>query len=442
MGGTAYTFSLLPPAPDGLLVSAFGINDSGTIAGTAGPADGSNSVGFVLNGSTYTFFAHPSRTYTDVRGIGPTGIVAGVAEDVDELGNASNSIGFTYDPVSGVFTDIVVPGSSSVIAQGVNTAGTVVGNAFLVSGGFIAFIRDPNTGALSYFDLGPHPHGPRTRARGITDSGLMVGFTKDISVGLFGTFVGTPSSYQLLHRDLIGDTYGEGINDLGQVVGLMDYGDGFTHGFFASPLRSCSASTSIGSNFNGTRIAEGDSIWFNSNLSVSGLGSAPVTINFTSQSVKSGDFVSPLPDSSVTFDPTATTASTTFANGTWTTRVPASGLAGNTFLSGGSLLAPAGGFPGGINPVTWKGIVSTDAPGITIKWKWGAAVYTAFAGDPSQLGVKPVDDNHASQYQNSDHAGTPENFKSLVTGGARGGGGSNYTGSWSGTASVVPACAQ
>ena len=50
--------------------------------------------------------------------------------------------------------------------------------------------------------------------------------------------------------------------------------------------------------------------------------------------------------------------------------------------------------------------------------------------------MKPVDDNQASVYQNSDHAGTPENFKSFVTGGARGGGGSNFTGSYSATAAV------
>src|SRR5439155_361606 len=40
---------------------------------------------------------------------------------------------------------------------------------------------------------------------------------------------------------------------------------------------------------------------------------------------------------------------------------------------------------------------------------------------------------------NSDHAGTPEAFKPYVIGGARGGGGSNYTGSLSGTVAVAPA---
>jgi hypothetical protein len=54
------------------------------------------------------------------------------------------------------------------------------------------------------------------------------------------------------------------------------------------------------------------------------------------------------------------------------------------------------------------------------------------------LGVKPVDDPHASPYANSDHAGTPEAFRQWVTGGATGGGGSNFTGSYSATASVAP----
>jgi hypothetical protein len=95
-------------------------------------------------------------------------------------------------------------------------------------------------------------------------------------------------------------------------------------------------------------------------------------------------------------------------------------------------LVPAN-IPGGLNPVTWSGTISSDTPGVTINWQWAAAVYTSFSSDYTLLGVKPVDDKTASQYQNSDHAGTPENFKQFVIGGARGGGGANYTGSYSGT---------
>jgi uncharacterized repeat protein (TIGR01451 family) len=196
---------------------------------------------------------------------------------------------------------------------------------------------------------------------------------------------------------------------------------------------------SIASNFNGTAIAKGDFIWFNSVLNVKGLGSTPVTIHFTGQTITSADFSLVVPDAYITFDPAAVSATTVFdtANNAWRTTVPSSGLAGNTFLSGLAFLVPAR-LPGGINPVTWSGSFISDTPGVTVQWQWAAAVYTSFSTDYTTLGVKPVDDNKASQYQNSDHAGTPENFKSFVIGGARGGGGSNYTGSYSATGSVTP----
>jgi hypothetical protein len=34
----------------------------------------------------------------------------------------------------------------------------------------------------------------------------------------------------------------------------------------------------------------------------------------------------------------------------------------------------------------------------------GTAVYTNFSSDYNAVGVKPVDDNRASQYHNADHA--------------------------------------
>jgi hypothetical protein len=172
-------------------------------------------------------------------------------------------------------------------------------------------------------------------------------------------------------------------------------------------------------------------------LKPSGLGSTPVTIRFTGQTITSAYFTLPVPDATVIFDPAATTATTTFSGGMWVTTVPSSGLAGNTFFSGLSYLVPAN-LPGGIHNVTWSGTISSDTPGVSVNWKWAAAVYTSFSSDYNALGVKPVDDNKASIYKNADHAGTPENFKSFVTGGAMGGGGTNYTGGYSGSKSVRP----
>jgi RHS repeat-associated protein len=202
--------------------------------------------------------------------------------------------------------------------------------------------------------------------------------------------------------------------------------------------------STITSNFNGTAIPAGDSVWFSSVLKASGLGTSPVRIFLRAASVQftaaGVPYQLPVPDASITFSPSATSATTAFDinKKEWITTVPSSGLAGNTFISGLTFVVPAGGLPGGINPVTFSGTFYTDTNGVSLNWQWAAAVYTAFSTDYRTIGVKPVDDNSASVYKNSDHAGTPEAYKSFVTGGARGGGGSNYTGSYSATASVTP----
>jgi hypothetical protein len=82
---------------------------------------------------------------------------------------------------------------------------------------------------------------------------------------------------------------------------------------------------------------------------------------------------------------------------------------------------PSGGLPGGIKDVAFTATFSSYATGLTVNWQWAAAAYTSFDTDYNAVGVKPVDDNKGSEYKNSDHAGTPENFKSFVTGGATGG---------------------
>jgi hypothetical protein len=213
-------------------------------------------------------------------------------------------------------------------------------------------------------------------------------------------------------------------------------------GLSQDALAQADPGSSITSNFNGTPIAPGDFIWFNSVLKVQGLGSDPVTVGFTgsiSYSVDGVPYVIPVPSAIINFLPSVPVATTVFCNGQWVTTAPLSGLAGNVFLDGVALQAPT---PGGfrIHDITWQGMFFSVTPGLKIQWQWAAAVYRIanFGDDYNALGVKPVDDNKASAYQNSDHAGTPENFRPYVVGGARGGGGSNFTGSYSGTGASVP----
>jgi hypothetical protein len=214
----------------------------------------------------------------------------------------------------------------------------------------------------------------------------------------------------------------------------------------AHPYKCTSAITS---NFNGTAIAAGDYVWFNAVLNVNGLGSTPATIFVTHASItftaNGQTYQLIVPDSQITFSSSITLATTAFTKLSaeigspfgWRTKLQASGLAGNDLLAGLRFAVPASGLPGGIKNVIWQGTFSSDTSGLTVNWQWGAAAYTTFDTKYNNLGVKPVDDNKASQYQNSDHAGTPEDFKVYVIGGATGGGGSNFTGSYSGTGSCA-----
>jgi hypothetical protein len=81
--------------------------------------------------------------------------------------------------------------------------------------------------------------------------------------------------------------------------------------------------------------------------------------------------------------------------------------------------------------VKWSAAYSTDSPGISFQWQWGAAVYnSSFTNTYSSLGANPAD--------NADPAGTPENYKSSLVFGATGAG---FTGLYVGTAGVVPTIA-
>jgi hypothetical protein len=70
--------------------------------------------------------------------------------------------------------------------------------------------------------------------------------------------------------------------------------------------------------------------------------------------------------------------------------------------------------------------------GISFSWQWSAAVYTFWPADWNQALIQPF-------HGNGLHAGTPLNTKvqkSLIQG-PRGGGGSNFTGSWSATGNAA-----
>ena len=185
----------------------------------------------------------------------------------------------------------------------------------------------------------------------------------------------------------------------------------------------------ISSNFNGTSIGAGNTLWVNSHMKVSGLSTAtPTVINITNVTIAFGGQTYTMPNATITFSPTAASASTTFdaANNRWTTIVPTGQAGADPFMTGLGLMLPNG-LAGGQNPVVVSATFSSSAS-VSIDWQWSAAVYSQFSDDYNDLGVLSVDGGGQS--------GTPTNFRQFVLGGARGGGGSNFTGSNSATGHV------
>jgi MYXO-CTERM domain-containing protein len=210
------------------------------------------------------------------------------------------------------------------------------------------------------------------------------------------------------------------------------------------PVRGQVAS-SISTNFNPTTIDAGSSIWFGSVLNLSNTApSTPFSIFFRDVTVQSSD--SPLtinktlPNVEIDVNARVTQATTTYNPGTntWVTQVPSSfgPTSANIFLDGLGLPVTSTIDPSksGFNPVTIGGVFSSTA-NVRFLWQWGAAVFTSFGTDNNSLGVKPTDGNAINYtntlFQNSDRAGTPENFKAFVTAGGTFGEPSNFTGSYS-----------
>lgn len=218
------------------------------------------------------------------------------------------------------------------------------------------------------------------------------------------------------------------------------------------PPPPCATTRTNPSNFNGTSVPAGTYIWFNSNFKASNVPSSGVTIDFTDGNVafKAGgtSYSLAVPNARITFSPSATCTSTTFDSmtNTWVTTVPVSGD-DEIFLTGFAWPVPTGGLAPGANPVNFTGTYSseTNAPGLSIQMVWSAAAYSKFTTDYNSLQIKAGHQTACGQ-SNGDHAGTPEGtdntdtpWKKYLVGGPRGGGGSNFTGSWSGTL-AIPIC--
>jgi hypothetical protein len=179
-------------------------------------------------------------------------------------------------------------------------------------------------------------------------------------------------------------------------------------------------------------------VWVHAHFKPNGVPTAVAsTVQFTGVSFVLNGISYPMPNGVVTFQPAAPYVSTTTFTGTpgtssaqWTTTINPGNLSDENFFVGAAIpvdLTMTGG-----GQATIQFTTQTDDSDLSFAWQWSAAVYTFW---PSGWNAALIQPYHGNGLTGSQHAGTPDNTqvqKSLIQG-PRGGGGSNFTGSWSAT---------
>ncbi len=220
----AFTFSagaytVLSGPAGSVYAGATGISNGGTVVGNYSRDEFSPGSSFIYESGTYTDFSIAGAVATTLRGISSDGrYLAGTYADANFFTN-----GFIYDRSNGAQWTI-----ENSIVQGVNNAGLAVGS---VQGSS----RHPFTHDFGA-DLTTTYTPSLNRYRGVNDHGSITGFSSEDS-GTFA-FVGLPGSVDLLPALSPTFSIAYGINSDGWVVGF--YGADpeaiAMNGFIARPV--------------------------------------------------------------------------------------------------------------------------------------------------------------------------------------------------------------
>jgi hypothetical protein len=141
-----------------------------------------------------------------------------------------------------------------------------------------------------------------------------------------------------------------------------------------------------------------------------------------------------VPDCKITFDPSCSSASSSFDGSCWNTTLPCNG--------DDEILLSACGIPWnsdfvGCKNVCWTANFCSDYSGFNCNWQWGASCYKNDLSDCSSANPKPCHTTYCQGFSSGDHACTPQNYKSYCVAGGTGSGGSSYCGNWTSSASVT-----
>lgn len=237
LAGGSYTM-LAGPA-GAISTNALGISDTGVVVGSFVATrvdDGTGTLvpgpaqGFIYSGGSYATFAVAGADETLLRGISPDArYLSGYYSTALQAG-----VGFVYDSLTGILATVSAPNSQFTIAQGMNSAGILVGGDILSGPPTTrpGFVYDIATGTRTDVTLAGAGI-TRTALRSIADDGVLAGWFIDGS-GQHG-FVGSLTSYEQIDVTGADSTVVEGSNNARWLVGTSFVGD-ISRGFVAVPV--------------------------------------------------------------------------------------------------------------------------------------------------------------------------------------------------------------
>ena len=199
-------------------------------------------------------------------------------------------------------------------------------------------------------------------------------------------------------------------------------------------LWACSIAETAISNtsWNGFKVPAGTApkVWVHAHIGTpKGIPTDTVTrVRFSGASITLDGVRHPLPDALMIFDPAMSGSITTQYDGMeklWTTVVNPRQLSNELLVTGAAVPVTREIAAGA--KATFSFAVDSEAPSLSFPWQWSAAVYTAWPADWNKAQILP--------YHGSYHSGAPtdRDVQLSLIAGPRGGGGSNFTGSWSAT---------
>ena len=192
----------------------FAINDSGWMTGSIFDTSTGNAVGFLRD---------PSGGYSDFS-VGADTEPRGIDNSNRVVGSSFVGPGYDFNEFSraadGSVTWLINPGTGLRLdgtAQGTNSKGETVGDYLTGPGGAALPIHGFLLNGSTFTDLS-YPGSDETKARGVNDSGVVVGY--EDTAGSASAFIdnnGVWTTYN--HPGADGGTFFEDINDSGLIVG-------------------------------------------------------------------------------------------------------------------------------------------------------------------------------------------------------------------------------